>query len=212
MSQRRQVNPLALIVIAGGAAMGAPMYFGIREPQFVALFVVALMLPVPRMVLHDKPQSLPTLQIAIDRREYGPFCLALLGALPWMVLPWLYRSYPESVLWQTLNVPDWLRWCGALLACGLVFTPWMNQSLAAASCDEAERRLTPFAISAASIVLISANLFIVLVAAAGLAALWTIPRYDAGQPAPETAPASSAAARYYLDASPAGLDAALLQR
>lgn len=173
MSRRRQINPVALILIALGAGMGASSHFGITNPTFVVLFIVAWLLPIPRMVLHDEPRSIHNVQSSIDRHQYGPFVLALLGAIPWIALPSLYRSFPESVLWQSLNVPDWLRWVGVLLTCGLVCKPLMYRRVAPPLSPRAEDRqqLLPFAMSAASIVLISANLFIALVAAAGMVTL-----------------------------------------
>lgn len=173
MSRRRQINPVALILIALGAGMGASSHFGITNPTFVVLFIVAWLLPIPRMVLHDEPRSIHNVQSSIDRHQYGPFVLALLGAIPWIALPSLYRSFPESVLWQSLNVPDWLRWVGVLLTCGLVCKPLMYRRVSPPLSARAEDRqqLLPFAISAASIVLISANLFIALVAAAGMVTL-----------------------------------------
>jgi hypothetical protein len=172
MSRRRRINPVALILIALGAGMGASSHFGITNPTFVVLFIVAWLLPIPRMVLHDEPTSIYNVQSSIDRHQYGPFLLAVLGAIPWVALPSLYRSFPDSVLWQSLNVPDWLRWAGVVLTCGLVCKPWIYRRVPLTStCAEDRQQLLPFAISAASIVLISANLFIALVAAAGMVTL-----------------------------------------
>jgi hypothetical protein len=182
MSRRRQINPVALILIALGAGMGASSHFGITNPTFVVLFIVSWLLPIPRMVLHDAPRSIHNVQSSIDRHQYGPFLLALLGTIPWVALPALHRSFPESVLWQSLNVPEWLRWVGVVLTCGLVCKPWIFRRFAPMSaCVEDRQQLLPFAISAASIVLISANPFIALVAAAGMVTL-SVARWMATHP------------------------------
>ena len=182
-------NPVAIIVLAYAAATGASSYLGVHDIRCVALFVIAWMLPIPRMTLQSEPRSVQRVQNSTDKSQRYAVPFVILGALPWFALPWLHRTYRESVLWQSLNIPGWLWWIGAMVTGAFVLWPlvWRGFTNTISRRNDTEGRagsavvtrpqggspvgLTPYAIISVSMFLVSANLFIALVAAAGFAGL-----------------------------------------
>ena len=167
-----QLNPIALIVLAYTSATVATTYFGLDDPTRAAMFALAWTLPVPRLVLrHRRGHEAHALSsVAIDcAGRSRRLTFIVLGVLPWLALPWLFRTFPEAILWLSWPTPAPAQWLGAALICGVVLMPpsWSLGANAA---------------TAMSIILITGNPFLSLVSTGGVTALWLASRPAAATP------------------------------
>ena len=169
---KNTVNPVAMVIVAYTASMGAPAYFGVTSRSFAVFFAIAWMMPLLLMTITDAPRSLLRTQGESPRPRAFTYVFITLGLLPWIALPLLYGYDPQSLLWKSLTLPVWSRWTGAALVVGFVLWPLAQKAAAkyvAALSPRGEGYwLAANVMTGVSLFLISANLFIALLAAAGL--------------------------------------------
>ena len=137
---------IAIVVLVATAGSKVGGFFGVQDPTGAVFFISAWMLPLTRLRLQSHPGASIMAAPAVRQR---PTWFLIAGALPWIALPSLHVAFPHSWAWQSLD-----------------------------------RRVAPvgavsfrgYALSAAAVVLISTNLFILTVAAAGLLCLYLAER------------------------------------
>jgi hypothetical protein len=169
------VNMVAVTVLVASAGTTVGALFGVHDPLYGIMFVSAWMLPISRLTLRSRPLESAACVEHVSSRNLRPW-FVILGALPWFIVPWAQAAFPTSILWRSLDVPVPVRWVGMALTVGMFCAPFCRQIFRAAGTDTlAENDVMPmgvYTVTAAAVVLISANLFIAFVAASGMICLF----------------------------------------
>ncbi|HKY23093.1 MAG TPA: hypothetical protein VJM31_17900 [Vicinamibacterales bacterium] len=174
--RKNAVNPIVLMMVAYTSALSAPEYFGVTHKSFAVFFTIAWVLPLLRMTIADDtcPPKQPC-RIEGARPSAVTYVFMGLGVLPWLALPSLHSYDHQSLLWQSLPLPEWSRWAGAALITSFVLWPLAQRiaarhfgALAPRLANLAGSRLALTGFTGLALSLVSANLFIALLAFAGL--------------------------------------------
>jgi hypothetical protein len=173
------VNMVAVTVLVASAATNVGALFGVHDALYGIMFVSAWMLPISRLTLRSRTTGFAGRSDDLQSRQLQPW-FVILGALPWFVAPWAQREFPTLVLWQSLDVPVPLRWIGVALTVGMFCHPFYRRlfrsDAANASADDGVMSMHSYAVIAAAVVLLSANIFIAIVAALGMGCLYVTNR------------------------------------
>jgi hypothetical protein len=168
------VNMVAVTILVASAASNVGSLFGVHDPLYGMMFVSAWMLPISRLTLRSTSNGCGGRAGNVQPRPLRPW-FVILGALPWFVAPWAHAAYPSLVLWQSLEVPVPLRWIGVALTVGMFCDPFYRRISRSdaphATVDSDVMSMRSYATIAAAVVLLSANLFIAIVAAVGMCCL-----------------------------------------
>jgi hypothetical protein len=181
------VNMVAVTILVASAATNVGSLFGVRDPLYGIMFVSAWMLPISRLTLRPSSNG-PGGSGNVRPRQLPPW-FVILGALPWFVAPWAHDAYPTLLLWQSLEVPIALRWIGVALTVGMFGDPFYRRILRSggpsATVDNDVMSMHSYAVIATAVVLLSANLFIAIVATLGMGSLYVARRGPSVQRARE---------------------------
>jgi hypothetical protein len=169
------VNMVAVTVLVASAGTTVGALFGVHDPLYGIMFVSAWMLPISRLTLRSHRRGSAACGQTVASQQLRPW-FAILGALPWFMVPWAQAAFPTSVLWKSLDVPVPLRWIGMGLTLAMFCAPFFRQIFRAAAANPPSQNdlmsMRMYTVSAAAVVLISANLFIALVAVSGMMCLY----------------------------------------
>jgi hypothetical protein len=181
------VNMVAVTILVASTAANVGSLFGVHDTLYGVMFVGAWMLPISRLTLRTRSNGAGRAGDAQPRPTRTWF--VMLGALPWFVAPWAHSAYPSSVLWQSLEVPVLLRWIGVALTVGMFCDPFFQRMFragtASPTADNDSISMRSYGAVATALVLLSANLFIAIVAAVGMGCLLVTRRGAAAQRQPE---------------------------
>ena len=164
---------IAIVVLVATAGSKVGGFFGVQDPTGAVFFISAWMLPLTRLRLQSHPGASIMAAPAVRQR---PTWFLIAGALPWIALPSLHVAFPHSWAWQSLEVPPPVRWIGMAITAVMFFGPLFRSALGRRVAPVGAVSFRGYALSAAAVVLISTNLFILTVAAAGLLCLYLAER------------------------------------
>jgi hypothetical protein len=160
---------IAIVVLVATAGSKVGGFFGVQDPTGAVFFISAWMLPLTRLKLRSDAGSGLSATPTVRQR---PTWFLVLGALPWIALPSLHVAFPHSWAWQSLEVPPQVRWIGMAMTIALFFGPLFRSALALGVAPTGAVSLRAYALSAAAVILISTNFFILAVAAGGMLCLY----------------------------------------
>ena len=173
------VNMVAVTILVASAAGNVGSLFGVHDPLFGMMFVSAWMLPISRLTLRSNSSGPAGRTADIQPRQMRTW-FVVLGALPWFVAPWAHGAYPTLLLWQSLEVPVPLRWIGVALTVGMfcepVYRRMFRRGPPSATPDNDVMSMRSYAAIATAVVLLSANLFVAILAALGMGCLFVMRR------------------------------------
>ena len=164
---------IAIVVLVATAGSKVGGFFGVQDPTAAVFFISAWMLPLTRLKLKSYPGAAILATPTVRQR---PTWFLVAGALPWIALPTLHVAFPHSWAWRSLEVPPPIHWIGMAMTFAMFFGPLFRSLLGLGVAPMGAVSLRGYAFSAAAVVLISTNVFILTVAAAGMWCLYLADR------------------------------------